>query len=108
MQNALNVNADLFQIVQVVDELEEMRLLQPPRTLNLVDFAFAALQKVDFDSSDADFFKLARVTLLVQKFAQQDQVWVSLKSEIMRKKPQLTTTNKIVVNLSTSVRKAIL
>ena len=108
MQNALNVNADLFQIVQVVEELEEMSLLQPSGTLDLVNLAFAALQKVNFDSSDADFFKLARITLLMKKLAQQDQVGVSFKSEIMRKKPQLTTTNKIVVNLSTSVRKAIL
>jgi hypothetical protein len=44
----------------------------------------------------------------MKKLTQQDQVGVSLKSEIMRKKPQLTPTNKIVVNLSTSVRKAIL
>src|SRR3989337_829854 len=102
MQHALNLNADLLQVVQVVEELEEMRLLQPSGTLNLVNLAFAALQKVNFDSPNAYFFKLARITLLMQEFAQQNQVRVSFKGQVVREKPQLTKTNKKIINLRTS------
>lgn len=108
MQHAFHINADFLQAVQIIEKLEQMCLLQSAGTLYLVDFAFAQLQKVNFNPPNAHFLKLAPIALLMKKLAQQDQVGVSFKSEIMRKKPQLTPTNKIVVNLSTSVRKAIL
>lgn len=84
-----------------------MRLLQTPRTLNLMNLTFAPFQKVNLNPADADLLKLTAIALLMQKFTQQDQIRISLQSQIMRKKPQFTNTNKKIINLRTSKRKAV-
>jgi hypothetical protein len=87
MKKPLTIHTRItLQIIKIVKKLKEMRVLSLTGTLDLMDLATRP-NKVDLDPANLNLLPPSRITTLMQKPPQQDEVRGLLHFQAVREQP---------------------
>ena len=99
VQHSATVNPRIsLQVVEVVHELVEVGILSPTRTLDLMNLTGRA-NKIDLDPTDLNLLTPTRITPLMKKLPEKNQIGGFLHLKPARKQPEFSLANEIVIHL---------